>query len=418
MILKQSLLLINKIDMQKKMYPAILIETITNISKILSADNNLDNKNSGLLTGAAGTALFFHHLNQIIPNESHHDNCLRYIEKSIDAIENQQLGYTFCSGISGIAWGLEYFSEQELFEVGEEDFLSELDIQLYNCSMSDIENNNVDFLHGGVGGIAYFLNRLPNIYAENCLQDFAHLLWEKAEKEKNEIKWKNSFNQERTEPYLIKGYNLGLSHGIPSIISVLIKIYNKNIAKNKCKELISGSIEWLLNQKLPTSYDSIFPNSVGSTIEMNNSRLSWCYGDLGIASTLWQAGKVLNNEIWKQEAINILLHSSKRKDLKENSILDAALCHGTAGIAHIFNRFYKETGIKTFDKSRWYWLEQTLKMAKWEDGLAGYKTWQGDQGWQNEGGLLEGIAGIGLALLGFLTDDVNDLAWDSCLLLS
>ncbi len=404
--------------MSKKLYPETLIETITNISKTLSVDKNLNNKNSGIHTGSAGIALFFHHLNQIIPNESNHDNCLRHIEKCVDAIENQQLGYTFCSGIAGIAWGLEYFSDKGLFEVEEEDFLSELDIHIFNHATNDIENNNVDFLHGGIGAIAYFLNRLPNIYAEDCLIKFVNLLWEKAEKGTNEIKWKNSFNQELSEPGIIREYNLGLSHGIPSLIIILIKIYNKNIAATKCKKLIMGSIEWILNQKLPESYDSIFPNSVGSTIEKHSSRLAWCYGDLGVSSSIWQAGQALNREDWKQEALNILLHSSKRRDLKENSVVDAALCHGTAGIAHIFNRFYKETGIKEFDDARWYWLEQTLKMAKWEDGLAGYKVWQAERGWQNEDGLLEGVAGIGLTLLGFLTNDVNDLSWDSCLLLS
>ena len=64
-----------------------------------------------------------------------------------------------------------------------------------------------------------------------------------------------------------------------------------------------------------------------------------------------------------------------------------------------------------------YWINQTLCMARFEDGLAGYKTWQGDKrGFQNEYGLLEGIAGIGLALLSFLSDE--DPTWDECLLLS
>ena len=64
-----------------------------------------------------------------------------------------------------------------------------------------------------------------------------------------------------------------------------------------------------------------------------------------------------------------------------------------------------------------YWIGRTLSMAKFEDGLAGYKTWQGaERGFRNEYGLLEGIAGIRLVLLAYLSDE--EPTWDECLLLS
>ena len=56
-----------------------------------------------------------------------------------------------------------------------------------------------------------------------------------------------------------------------------------------------------------------------------------------------------------------------------------------------------------------------LKMAKFKDGLAGYKMWNIDN-YKNESNLLEGIAGIGLALLSSISDE--DPSWDECLLLS
>ncbi len=64
-----------------------------------------------------------------------------------------------------------------------------------------------------------------------------------------------------------------------------------------------------------------------------------------------------------------------------------------------------------------YWIGQTLSLAKFEDGLAGYKTWQGaERGFRNEYGLLEGIAGIGLALTSYTYE--TEPTWDECLLLS
>ena len=58
-----------------------------------------------------------------------------------------------------------------------------------------------------------------------------------------------------------------------------------------------------------------------------------------------------------------------------------------------------------------------LEMAQFRDGLAGYKTWQGEQnGWENRYSLLEGIIGIGLSILSHLNP--NLMNWDECLLLS
>ena len=112
------------------------------------------------------------------------------------------------------------------------------------------------------------------------------------------------------------------------------------------------------------------------------------------------------------------LHASKRRDLKENFVLDAGLCHGTAGIAHIFNRMFINTGVTDFKEASDYWFEETLKMATFEDGLAGYKVWRTKEmgGWTNEYGFLEGIAGIGLAMISTISNINPD--WDECLLLS
>ncbi len=97
--------------------------------------------------------------------------------------------------------------------------------------------------------------------------------------------------------------------------------------------------------------------------------------------------------------------------------MDACFCHGTSGIAHIFNRMWRETGMPECKDAAAYWIGQTLSLAKFEDGLAGYKTWQGtERGFQNEYGLLEGIAGIGLVLLSYHYE--IEPTWDECLLLS
>jgi len=116
--------------------------------------------------------------------------------------------------------------------------------------------------------------------------------------------------------------------------------------------------------------------------------------------------------------MEVLLHAAHRRGLPENRVQDAGICHGAAGIAHIFNRLHRNTGRMEFKDAADYWYVETIKMAKFDDGLAGYKTYYTEAygGWQPNDNFLVGIAGIGLCLLSFVVEE--DPAWDECLLLS
>ncbi len=252
--------------------------------------------------------------------------------------------------------------------------------------------------------------------SKQYLIHFIEKLFEKSIRQNNgEFKWISIIDYRSNK----KVYNISMSHGIASIISVLSKIYIKNIEPKKVKLMIEGAIVYLLNQKLPPNqFNSIYPNQALESMDrLYSSRLAWCYGDLGIAMAIWHASQALNNKCWEEEAINTFLHSGNRRNLKLNGVADAGLCHGAAGVAHIFNRIYGYTGILELKKASDYWVDETLKMARHKDGLAGFKTWQNDSRvWINEPGLLEGIAGIGLAMISAVSD--IEPAWDECLLLS
>ncbi len=392
-----------------------ILEKIREIAEAVS--NNGNDKNASLLSGSAGNAIFLKCYYKKMPNEIIFDNLKKNINNSIFAIENSRLTYTFCSGIAGIAWSLIYLSEQKLLDLGDDAYFKELDFFLYNCGKNDLENRNFDYLHGGLGVILYFLKRDKSPTSNDYLLSLTKLLFSQVKNNEDEIVWSSNFNITESINQL-EEYNIGLAHGIPSIIIVLTKLYTNDIEKDKCQELLKGTIKWLLKQKLPLGNISIYPNIV--TDEKSNiqpSRLAWCYGDLGIATALWQAGKSLKNDEWKTEAIEILKNSCKRKDLNKNSVCDAGICHGTAGIAQIYNRFYWETKLPEFKETANYWINETLKMAYHKDGLAGYKSWRGSElGWENKIGILEGITGIGLALLSHISDE--DPNWDECLLLS
>jgi lantibiotic modifying enzyme len=94
------------------------------------------------------------------------------------------------------------------------------------------------------------------------------------------------------------------------------------------------------------------------------------------------------------------------------------LCHGTAGVALIFQRLFLDTGLQDFEEAAGYWHEQTLSFATIPEGPAGFLPYTVQEAVQpaQARGFLLGISGIGLSLLHAVSDIRPD--WDECLLLS
>jgi hypothetical protein len=109
------------------------------------------------------------------------------------------------------------------------------------------------------------------------------------------------------------------------------------------------------------------------------SRLGWCYGDLGPALPLLHAAQALGRDDWRSQALAVARHASQRTsengNLSRHTLhgwLDTGFCHGTAGIAHIFHRFYHVSHLPEFRSSAQYWLELRLPPLPAHQGIAGY----------------------------------------------
>ncbi len=364
--------------------------------------------------GCRGTALFL--LLYSISNDSEviHDRSIELIEQELSYFNNHIDNLSFWTGISGLGWYCNAIIKRYIdleYDSGF-DVLDEMLVK-YMLNCNDFDIFKYDYLHGSLGIGHYYLSESK----ETALVALVEKIQETSIDD-NQImgkKWKS--NTKHKKEYW--DYNISLSHGMSSIIVMLSKIYQKGIEQEKCARLIEGAVNYILSQKLPKGrYNSIFPNFALESMEnLLSSRLAWCYGDLGIAVALWHASQALGRKDWEQEVRDIMLHASKRRNLQENGVIDACFCHGTSGIAHIFNRMYHYTGMPECKEDADIWIEITLEMAKFEEGASEYKTRHGeDKGFENEYGLLEGIAGIGLALLSYISD--IEPTWDECLLLS
>jgi lantibiotic biosynthesis protein len=316
---------------------------------------------------------------------------------------------------------------RENFIEADNSILSEIDLHLLKCMNDDLSCKYYDFLHGALGYGYYFLYHKYSPNRNEVLYNLVANLNEIAVVEDTCVKWcdflyeRNEHKQRRNMRIVDKNkFNLGLSHGIPSITAFLAKLLKENIHADLTRFLLEGSINFLLNAQIKNPKISLYPYGISKTdVTQNNSapRLGWCYGDQGIATTLYLAGKSLCSSELIREANRIMEFATKRKDLQVNSINDCGLCHGSSGVAHMFTRFYWETQNSLYKAASDYWIEQSLKMAIHKDGVAGYKRWSGkDQGYIIDYGLLEGVAGIGLALLSSMS--AEPLPWDELLLIS
>jgi hypothetical protein len=98
-------------------------------------------------------------------------------------------------------------------------------------------------------------------------------------------------------------------------------------------------------------------------------------------------------------------------------VVDAPLCHGAAGLGHLYNRIFQATGDRRFLDAALRWVESALEMKRDGEGIGGYQTWRpGEGGWTSDRSLLAGATGVALALLAAATP--VEPSWDRLLLAS
>jgi lantibiotic modifying enzyme len=367
----------------------------------------------GVYPGEFGILLFLFYYSSYTENEEYISLTETYAEKLLERLAEGISSHTFCNGLSGILYLFEFLKENRFIDMDVSATQPTLNNYLVTRMRQDIQYPYYDFMHGALGVGFYFLKKGSN---REQIQELVDFLYNTAEKESNNgiFKWKSIVDMEKN----ILGYNIALSHGISSIIIFLSRVVKSGMVDEKINEMLSGAVNYILSQQIDIQqYGSYFPSQSleNKHTPISRSRLAWCYGDLGVAMALWQAGKVVNNVEWKNKSLEIFLPTSLRLSLVENYVQDAEICHGSAGIAMIYYRMYLETNKDEFKESCNYWLNQTLNFSRFSDGLAGYKTFTNDE-WKSDYSLLMGISGIGLVLLSCITKDKQ--IWDELFLLS
>lgn len=391
---------------------------ILDFVSVLDGPIDLDSK-IGLFDGYSGVALFQFCCAEILNS----DYCLSIACKSVDRImdcidQEKYKSISFCSGLSGFAWLLQYVSKKDILYLQNlSDIFLAIDKVLCREIDKYIEINFWDYLHGYIGVGIYALERYEK---SEYLVILLNKILDKIEcsvewMDDDYCRWQSIIDYKKRQ----FGYNISLSHGMAGLLRFLTLVYNRGVLKNRIYPLIEGCSKFLLSQRMDIFRSgSFFPTHSLDVLYGLRSRLGWCYGDLGVIIALYYVSDIINRIDLKRNSLDMLRYIAvNRRDLSKNDIADACFCHGTSGIVQIFYRIWIVTGDTLFKNAADYWFNETLKMARFEDGILGYKVYCGrKKSYKNEYDLLNGIAGIGLVLLYYLKSGNPD--WDKCFLLS
>jgi class I lanthipeptide synthase len=399
-------------------------EGIAEIAAALASTNGRDPDGPSVAAGQAGTALFHAYLHAAEPAAGYDERAVADLDAAIDAVAEMALPPQLYGGFPGVAWAVEHLRGR-LFALAaeEEDPNEEIDAAVRERLGVSPWRADYDLIVGLAGLGVYALERLPRPEAAECLRRLLDRLEELAERSPRGITW---FTPPELlwEGHLIGApngyYNLGLAHGVPGVIAVLAEMVGAGVEVERSRRLLEGAVSWLLAQQEDGSAGFLFPGVIGPGVKVHQSRLAWCYGDPGVAAALFLAGRRAGEPAWERAALAVAREAARRPP-EHSGIFDAGLCHGSAGLGHLFNRLYQASGEEELAAAARFWYRHALDFRRPGEGVGGYRSWEpetldGEFQWLARPGFLTGAAGIGLALLAAISE--VEPMWDRLLLTS
>ncbi len=389
--------------MYVKPYPQEpLIINSTHITKnldtvISTIDHTIKNSkpyNDSLFMGKLGLSLYHYSCFEYTGSQEHMEKGRELLDEVFNRFNesgSSLLNPSLCTGLGGFMSLLNYLSKRQYIYQDLNEF-EDIDKFLMKQALHQVDHDFNDYLHGAFGVLNYFIDRLPDpsvqLYAECLIEAILKKVVVTSEGKfiRNYIVSKEETNE----------INLSLSHGQTGFILVLLKAFEQGLLYDKLHDTIRSMISLVLKQTMPTDPEnnrhSIFPNSVHeSTREKTyNNRLAWCYGDLNQALMLYKVGSAFGIQQYLEIADLIGACSLDRIDPSSNMCVDAQFCHGSAGIAAMFQSLFSITGHGYYEKAAAEWVNQTLNHFNAGNINLDYND--------RELSLLEGLPGISLVL--------------------
>jgi lantibiotic modifying enzyme len=357
-----------------------------------------DRRDASLSSGSAGLAVCNAQIAWTRRDRRAAGTALTRLEEAIDVLATEPLTSSLYSGFTGIAWAAE--TVDRLLGAEGEDRNGDIDEALTSLLRRYPDQAPYDLVHGLTGLGVYALARWPRPAAAQCLLGVVEQLARRARHDRDGVYWWTppTWKGPQRERYQPGGVDLGVAHGMAGVIPFLARVHRVGLAQQTVRALLDGAVRWLLAHMVDTVSGPTAPCFVADDIEPGPARSAWCYGDPGVAVALLLAARDVGEPAWEAVATALAMGAANRPP-DQSGVVDAGLCHGSAGLAHLFNRMYQMTSEPVLADAARFWVERTLE----EPACKGP-------------GLLEGAAGVALALEAAST--TAEPVWDQILLVS
>ncbi len=374
----------------------------------------LECEHPSLAVGAAGMAV----LHAALGND---EEAERQLEEARRMLATVHVGSSLYGGLAGVAWAAALLPDHagpRLVGLVER----EIDPRLLALCERTPWKRPYDLIDGVVGLGVYAMRRLDAPIGRPLLAAVVRRLAELADEEPTGLTWRTPARHlpEFQREMAPNGYrNLGLAHGVPGVVGLLgLVCAAGGDEKPAAERLLRPAVAWLLAQERSDGDAAAFPSWLGDDDNDPPTRTAWCYGEPGVAAALMAAGRGAGEPDWERRALAIA-HRAARRDPDATGVGDAGLCHGAAGLALVFQRLHEASGDEELGAAAACWADRTLAFRLPKAPFTVQASIPGSGGddrvWEDAPGLLEGAAGVALALL--TVEGRAPTGWDGFLLL-
>lgn len=362
-----------------------------------------------------GAALFLTHLGLASGEAKHREAAAEAVALSGDLVTRVPMRLALYGGLAGMVLPI---AHRERLGIGDDGFdLDGIDDVLLEGIDPGV-TPHFDLISGVVGLGVYFLERLPAPAAREGLRRVIHRLRATAELDERGMRWLTTpdlipaFKQGATP---LGRYDLGMAHGIAGVAAFLALALLNGADRDPAEAMLRETVRWLTALERTDAGEGVYGTMVDPRRPevMAPGRAAWCYGDPGTAAALLLAARALGDDALRHRADALARHSAAFADAQRHRAVDTSVCHGTAGLAHLFRVLGRPADAERWDAA-------TMAMRRPEEGVAGFYFVESREGGVRrapDATFLQGAAGVGLVLLSAL-DPARDWSWDRLLLLS
>lgn len=389
--------------------------------------NGLEYKEYSLAVSYPALCILFSEVQAHFPEEKFELVAHKYLEKINNSFETNGVDdISLFDGLSGVGYAAKCMSQngkyyQKFIASLNDKIIERVEQNITAYRKSPLNELFYDVMYGITGIGNYLLNFSYKEEVKNTLRNIVLYIMELCDPiyidvPKFTIDPKNSplFTAIRNKES--KYVNLGISHGVPGMLLLLIKTYEAGIVVPKQLDTIKFVANYIFKCCVIREKEIFWESQkiVGmSNINAIPARDAWCYGTPGVAYSLLRASKILKDDEMFQLAVNSMKLSIKER----REIISPTFCHGLSGLCCLARKYYEYTSDDYFYDSYIKLLGDIVNLYN-KDAPFGFKDKEIKRGKivsQDEIGILTGVSGVILTILSCYKPVVTQ--WDSIFLL-